>query len=377
MSSHDERDLRARLSVLLDGVEPSLPPVTQVVRQGRGIRMRRWISVAAGLAVLAAGAALVPGFLQGSTPVPSAPLHYRVTVTQLRGTAKDGVVGAGTIGKSHWRVIVNKSGGDGCTFLLTDGLTCGFGYGSRVGRRQVLLESGSEGGTQYEAGTVGADVTRVAIRLSNGTVLSLRPVKAGGLRWVAVVAPLRAITGAATFVGRSEYRHAAPYDSRGAADFVTWLRPGQAGLPVATRVLGSGELDGASWHAAVAIGPWGYCASAADVVSSCIPGTGAPQLVTGRTIFSPLTCGLLYTSTGKSTGASSGVTAVPLDVKDVVLQFADRSRLRLIAIAISGTRVVGYAIRARPKVARILEYGVSGQLLHSAAESGSGGGWGC
>jgi hypothetical protein len=68
---------------------------------------------------------------------------------------------------------------------------------------------------------------------------------------------------------------------------------------------------------------------------------------------------------------------VPPDVKDVVLQFADRSRVRLAAIAIDGTRVVGYAIPARPKVVRILEYGVRGQLLHSAAESGWADGWGC
>jgi hypothetical protein len=288
MSNEDERELRARLGVLLDGVQPSLPPVTQVVRQGRGIRMRRWISVAAGLAVIAIGAALIPGFLQEHRVTPAVPLHYKVTVTQLHGVAKHGVVGAGMIDRNFWRVVVLRGGGDECIpqpYLIT----CGSRYGSAVGARQVLLGSSSYDGTQFELGTVGKDVSRVVIGLSNGTELSLRPVLEDGLLWVAVAAPLRTITGAESFVGRSEYAHATPYDGQGAANFVTWLLPGQVGLPVATRSLGSGELDGASWHAAVAIGPWGYCASAANVVSSCIPGTSTPKLVTGRSMFSPLT----------------------------------------------------------------------------------------
>jgi hypothetical protein len=375
MSIHDERDLRARLSVLLDGVEPSLPPVSRAVRQGRGILVRRWISVAAGLAVIAAGAALVPGFLQAHRVSPSAPLHYKVTVTQLNRTARDGVVGAGRIDNKRWQVVVNGSMGDGCA-LQPHLVTCGLRYGGTVGARQVSLGSGSVSGTQFEVGTVGADVTRVVIRLNNGTTLSLRPVRAGGKSWVAVVAPQWTITGAATFVGRSEYEHATPYDGRGTAIFVTWLQPGQSGLPVAIRTVGSGEIDGVSWQANVHTGPWGYCASAAGL-SSCVPATSPPQLMTGGSIFSSLTCGPLYTSTGKPTGASLGIVAVPPDVKDVVLHFADGSRLRMAAIMVGGTRVVGYAIPDRPKVVGIVEYGVSGQLLHSASESGWGTGWGC
>jgi len=376
MSIHDERDLRARLSVLLDGVEPGLAPVTRAVRRGRGIRMRRWISVAAGLAVIAAGAVLLPGFLQTHRVTPMTQLHYKVTVMTLGPTADHGVVAAGTIGPKRWRVVVSNSGagsglGDVCApqrYVLT----CGLASGEHQGPRQASLISVAVDGTQYEIGTVGTDVTRVAIQLSNGTLLTLRPVSAGGFRWVGVAAPLRAITRAVRVVGRSAYEYAIPFDNDGSAEFVTWLRPGQAGLPLASKSVGSGEFDGVAWHAAVHTGPWGYCTSFANG-STCIPATGTPSLLSAGRIIASLACGPLYTSDGRATGASAGVAAVPPDVKDVVLQFAGGSRLRMAAIAIAGTRVLGYAIPARPKVVRTLEYGVHGQLLHSAAVAG----WGC
>jgi hypothetical protein len=369
MSIHDERELRARLSVLLDSVQPSLPPVTQVVRRGRGIRMRRWISVAAGLAVIVAGAALVPGFLQQHRVSPSAPLHYKVTVTDLAGKARYGVVGAGTINNKRWRIVVTRSMGDGCAPQAYV-MTCGLQYGIAVGARQVSLNSGFLNRTQFELGTVGAGVTRVVIWLSNRTELSLYPVKAGGQRWVAVAAPLRTITRAVSFVRNSQYQYALPYLAGGTADFVTWLRPGEAGLPVANVPVGSGELDGVSWHASVHTGPWGYCVSAPNG-STCIPAASPPQLLGNGKLLS-LACGPLYTSNGKQTVGSSGVKVVPPDVKDVVLRFADGSRLRLAATAVAGTRVFGYALPARPAVVQTLEYGATGLLLHSIA-----GGWPC
>ena len=71
MSIQDERELRERLGGVLYSIEPGPPPVALTMRRGKGIRMRRWISVAAGVAVLAAGAVALPGLLQGTPRPPS------------------------------------------------------------------------------------------------------------------------------------------------------------------------------------------------------------------------------------------------------------------------------------------------------------------
>ena len=91
MSIQDERELRGRLGALLDGVAPGQAPVSQAVRRGRGIRVRRWIGAAAGLAVIVAGAAVVPVLLQAHTATPAAPLHYKVTVTKLGSSTAGGM----------------------------------------------------------------------------------------------------------------------------------------------------------------------------------------------------------------------------------------------------------------------------------------------
>jgi hypothetical protein len=371
MSIQDERELRDRLSGLLAAVEPGPPPVVGTKRRGRGIRMRRWVSAAAGLAVIAAGAALVPVLIQSRNAGPAAPAHYKVTLTRLGATARAGVIGAGTIDGKHWHVVISKSLGDGCTATLSM-LECGPRYGGSVGRRAVSLGSAGAGTTQFEVGTIGADVTRVVVQLSNGSQLDVRPVAADGYRWIAFAAPTHSMLLATSFVGGSEYLHAVAYNTANDTEFVTWLHPGQLGLPRATRQIGSGEVDGVSWHASVNVGPWGYCVAFANG-GSCIPATVRPELTPAGEIIAPLSCGPVYTSGGKATGASAGIMAVPLGVKNVVLKFADGSHLRMTTTAVAGTRVLGYAIQNRPKVVRTLEYGFAGQLVHSTSKAG----WGC
>ena len=133
--------------------------------------------------------------------------------------------------------------------------------------------------------------------------------------------PLRTIRRAVSYAGDSEYRYAMPYANDGVAEFSTWLRPGQAGLPRVTKVVGAGDLDGVAWHAAVGVGPWGYCASFING-SSCFATTTVPRLLSAGQIFHSLACGPLSDGSGKNDGASAGVMAVPPDVKDVVLRFA-------------------------------------------------------
>ena len=62
--------------------------------------MRRWISVAAGVAVLAAGAVVLPGVLRGHPASPTAPLHYKVIVSPIGAGAPPGLIGQGIDGRA-------------------------------------------------------------------------------------------------------------------------------------------------------------------------------------------------------------------------------------------------------------------------------------
>jgi hypothetical protein len=73
VSIQDERELAERLSGLLDTVEPRSAPLDETVRRGRGIRLRRRITAAVSLAVIAAGAVLIPAVLHSRAAAP--PLH--------------------------------------------------------------------------------------------------------------------------------------------------------------------------------------------------------------------------------------------------------------------------------------------------------------
>jgi hypothetical protein len=371
MSIQDERELRGRLGVLLDGVELGPAPVATTMRLGRGIRMRKWVTAAAGVAVLAAGAVVLPGLIQGQRAVaPVASRHYKVTVQALGPTARGGVIGAGTINNKHWQIVVDKSLGEGCTTTLYR-LTCGPGYSGAVGPREVSLNGATAGGVQFQMGTVGPDVTRVVIQLSDGTELDLRPVGAYGHRWVAVAAPLHAMIRAESFVGRSEYLYAVAYQASSYSEFVSWLRPGQPGLPRAAGQLGSGKIDGVSWGVSMSVGPWGLCVQLADG-GGCSPNpvSQRPALI-GKPL-QPLTCGGLDNRNGKQI-AVVGAVAIPAGVKNVVLKLGDGSHMRLVAIPLGGLRMIGYAIPNRAEVVRTLEYGFAGQLVGSA----SGANWKC
>ncbi len=371
MSIHDERELRDRLACLMGDLEPRTAPVTSAMRQGRGIRMRRWVSAAAGIAALAAGAIAVPWLLSQRPPAPSAPKHYKITVVRLGSRATGGVIGEDIIDGQRFRIVVDRKQGDGC-FDDAHLLDCGTATGGSAGAREVSLASNTFNGTQFEVGTVGAEVSRLVIQMSNGSQLDLRPVAAYGQRWVAFAAPGLTIRRAVSYVGPAEYQYAIPFMNVGSEDFVTWLRTGEAGLPRVSKALQSGELDGVSWYGRIEIGPWGYCGVFTNG-SECFPGTSVPQLVQGRRLFAPISCGPLYTSSGRAIGASSGIAAVPLTVRYVVLKFADGSQRQLTAITVAGTAAVAYAIRNHPKVVRTLEFGPDRKLVRS----GSGAGWGC
>ena len=227
------------------------------------------------------------------------------------------------------------------------------------------------GPTQFEIGTVGSAVTSVVIQLSNGTEVRLRPVTAYGHRWVAMAAPVRTVVKAESFVGGAEYKYALPFVENSVSSFVTWLNPGQPGLPRSSARVGSGNLHGVAWRETVSVGPWGYCAAFGDG-SMCIPTAIRPQLPRIGKPLALLSCGPLFPKSGKRIG-SEGVGLLPAGVKNVVLKFADGTHLRIVAAYVGKTRSFGYALPNHPKVVSTLEFGFAGQLLGSAP----GTNWNC
>lgn len=365
MSIQDERDLRTRLGGLMGGVEAAPAPIARAMRRGRVIRMRRWVSAAAGVAVLAAVAVVVPQLIQDNGATPMVSGRYTVTVQELGPTAKGGVIATGTIDSKHWRIVLSRAFGDGCApqpYVLM----CGFTRPGPVGPRDVNFEAAAANGTQFQFGTVGQDVTRVVIRLSNGASLDLRPISAGGNRWVGIAAPLHAVVGAESFVGSAEYQYAVPYPGNGFATFSTWLRPGEPGLPRATRQLGSGTIDGEAWNAFVHAGPWGYCITFTGGSTCFDTAAGlAPPRISKPLL--QLVCTPMLDNRGNEIGATFGVLVVPAGVKNLVLRFADGSHLRLVAVPAGGIRAIAYAIPKRPKILHALEYGFAGQLVGSTS----------
>jgi hypothetical protein len=357
MSVQDEHELRARLSTLLDNVEPRPAPVMRVVRRGKGIRMRRWISVAAGLAVIVAGAALIPGLLQPHRVAPMEQLHYKVTMTRLAPSGKGRVIAAGVTNGHRWQVRL--SGPPGNLTIVSTGM-------SPMGASPVVAgwpvgfqdQSGGSRSDALMAGTVSSGVTRLDISLPDGESVNLTPVTREGHRWVAVLLPPDVrIVRAVAYAGTRELAYSVPF---GTIELAAWWRPGQVGPPRLTKLIGAGSTNGISWSDTAKIGPWGYCYTFHNG-SDCIDSDTNPLLVRAGHVIAPITCGPLGNANPPK-AAISGLAAAASNVRRVVLRYSDGSTATFPAAAADG-RLVGYAIPENLSVVSSVEYGATGQVV--------------
>ena len=262
--SVDERELRLRLDSELETITPPPAPVAATVRKGRTMRTRRRIGVAVGLAA-AVGIALTASSLvhqivrQPSETKLNKPV---LTVYPPRPGAPRGEIAWGTINGRRWDISVTSNSGSQGQCMQIDHGTASCGPPMKASQDPsdtVTFEGSSDNRVIYQAGVVQPDVTRLVIALANGIKLTLHPRPLYGQRWVAFALPtdLRIANGTA-YSKRSELAYAIPY---GNSSFVTWLRPGEHGLPRATYLLGSGVVNGAAWSDVLHVGPWGYCSA--------------------------------------------------------------------------------------------------------------------
>ena len=305
MRINDERDLHERLEAAFEAITPQPAPIDGAVRRGRAIRVWRRAAVAAGAAaVVAIGVFVVPSLLHRSgAPAPVAPAgRYTVTVQAPGPHSAPGLIASGTIDGQGWQFTAAKpgSGGPGVNgqFFTTAGPAFAGEATSLPGT--ALAVYGAEpvsffeltcGPVQVQYGAVQADVTYVAVRLDNGTVLILHPVAVYGVRAVAFAVPVGAgVVEATAYSRHGEIAAAIPFnDPGGVADFGVWLRPGQHGLARASGRIGSGTVNGRAWSVTAYLGPWGICIQAPATGSTqafCVPAISDLDLNSGATTMS-------------------------------------------------------------------------------------------
>ena len=328
--------------------------------------MRRLISAAAGVAVAAAGVVVIPMLLQGHTVSPAAPLHYKVTVEPVGQNAPHGLIGQGVTDGKPWKVTAS---GPPSSPTMTSGTFVAMGItaaGVPGAPASLATVAGPSRGDVIVTGTVGRNVTSIAITLPDGELLSLKPVRWTRYRWVAVVIPARVrIVRAVAYAGSTELGYAVPF---GNSELTSWWRPGQAGPARLTRSIGAGVVDRIAWYYTADLGPWGYC-YLQQGGRVCMDSTADPAHVPAGQLISHIGC-----AEQTATSPTSGFGAAAPDVLKVVLKYSDGSTGAFTTVAVGKDRMFGYSIPGRLHVARSLEYGQAGHLVGSTT---SGDGWEC
>lgn len=366
MNIQDERDFRERLDGVLDTVTPSPAPVSAAVRQGKIIKMRRWASAAAGLAVVAVLVVAVPGILHRALAPAAAPV-YRVTVTSPGPDAPAGLIASGTINARHWKVVAAPPHGGNQCFGFGGGNPCATsGPAPAAGQDPAVLESSDYGnGEVYVYGAVRREVSSLGVVLGNGTVLTLHPVSLYGKRYVAFAVPSHLdVTRVIAYSRGAELAYAVPFPGFGDVETIGWRQAGEHVPGRVTVRIGSGVAGGASWSEFAYVGSWGRCFGGAGGGSSCVSGYGSllsPGQLTAE----------MFISVGGSGNAEERyyvATAAP-SVGYLRMALSDGSKIRVQARDVLGQKFYVLAVPGKVNVLSWTAYSASGAKL------GTGGGF--
>jgi hypothetical protein len=367
VSIDDERDLYERLDGAVEAITPPPAPVDGVMRHGRVIRWRRRAVAVAGVAVVAAGAVAVPSIRHAATHHPAATARYTATVQAPGPQAPPGLIASGTVNGQRWALTAGQPGaggaGRGQQFVIAsgsafgpDGSTDSAPAFAAPSTDPVSLTGLTSGPSQAAYGPVAADVSYVAVRLGNGIVLTLHPVRVYGVRLVGFAIPAGApVVSATAYSARGEIATSIPFRDSGLSSFVTWLRPGQSGLARASGPVGSGSYLGKAWSVRAYLGPWGAClVGQADEArgSSCEEVTSASRIGTGAWFW------------------TGGVPAVAMGSADpsvarIAVTSPDGKTTQVHPVVVGGARFFAFPFGRGPKHWKWTAYDGSGHAISS------------
>jgi hypothetical protein len=364
MSIDDERELRRRLDGALETITPSPAPVAATLRRGRTIRTRRRIGVAAGLAAAVGVALAAPGLVHlivRQTPEISNEHKWVLSVYPPGPHPSPGEIAWGTINGKRWQIVVT-SGTDPagqCLMIGTQQAACApAAAASEDPSLPVALTGVGGDGLSYQFGVVQPGVARVVVTLADGSRLTLYPYRKYGQRWVGFVLPSSlAIVSSTVYSEHAELAYAIAYDGA----LVTWLRPGEAGLPRATYVIAAGVVNGVTWSDVVHVGPWGYClvkSSPQESGSDCLP--------------APSASGNAFLSSGPGPFNGPGQLmdgTASSAVAYVVGTLTDGGTVRARAVAAGGPRFWAWVVPPGERLRRVVFYSASGRQV--AVQSGA------
>ena len=371
MRIDDERDLHEQLEAAL-AITPQPAPVDGAVRRGRAIRVRRRVAVAAGAAAaVVIGVFAVPALLhRPAAPAPVAPIGpYTVTVQAPGPHPAPGLIGSGTIDGQRWQLTAGGKFGGGGNLSGQNFTTSGSAFGgkatSQPGDALAVYSADpvsfsdlarTRGHVQVQYGAVRADVTYVAVRLGNGTVLILHPAAVHGVRAVAFAVPAGAgIVDATAYSRHGEIAAAIPFKAPdGVAAFGVWLKPGQHGLARASGRIGSGTVNGRAWSATAYLGPWGICVQASGTgdLASCAPTT------------SGLDSGYL-TFIGEPLSVAEG--HAPASAAWVIVNQPDGTTTKVWPVTVGGQKLFAFQLLTGPDGLSSTAYDNSGHVVASSA----------
>jgi hypothetical protein len=199
-------------------------------------------------------------------------------------------------------------------------------------------------------------VRYVTVRLADGTVLALHPVSVYGTRFVAFALPVHTtVSRISAYSAHGELASAIPLNGLdGTLTTGLWLRPGQTGLPRATRRLASGTAGGRAWATTAYVGPWGECVmtrGGGATSSACDP------------IASPQGTRVLGSNSGPPVVVYGSASA---DVEHVVLTLGDGRTIRRPAIRAGVQKFFAFVLPRDQHAVRWQTYDAPGR------ETGSG-----